>query len=143
LTNDEALALAAAARVGRIATVRPDGSPHVVPFVFALVTEDGIVRVYWAVDDKPKRSARLARIDNLRANPAVEIVVDAYEDDWTRLWWVRLRGTGRVVEQEAERASAIRALAHKYPAYRAHPPEADVVAIDVAEVRSWSAAGKV
>lgn len=139
MTREEALERAARARVGRLATVRPDGSPHVVPFVFALVSDGEAIRVYWAVDDKPKRSARLVRIENLRANPAAEIVVDTYDEDWERLWWVRLRGAGRLVETTAERDAAIAALAGKYPAYRASPPRGDVVAIDVAEVRSWSA----
>jgi PPOX class probable F420-dependent enzyme len=140
MTRDEALRRVAAARVARMATVRPDGSPHVVPFVFALVASDPGVRIYWAVDDKPKRSARLARIEHLRTNPAVEIVVDAYDDDWSRLWWVRVRGAGRIVRTEAERGAALAALTDKYAAYRDSPPRGDVVAIDVAEVRWWSAA---
>jgi PPOX class probable F420-dependent enzyme len=139
VTRDEALARAAAGRVGRIATVRPDSTPHVVPLVFALVTDGAGVRLYWAVDHKPKRSAALARIANLRANPVAEVVVDAYDDNWTRLWWVRLGGTARVVEDAGERRAALEALAAKYPAYRTTPPEHEVVAIDVAHVRSWSA----
>src|SRR5918911_4927121 len=83
------------ARVGRMATVRPDGTPHVVPFVFALVSlHGGDLRLYWAVDHKPKRPrippGSLRRLENLRVNPAVEVVVDEYDDDWTALWWVRL-----------------------------------------------------
>lgn len=139
MTREEALARATAARVGRIATIRPNGTPHVVPFVFALVAVGGRPCVYWGVDDKPKRSARLARVENLRANPAVEVVVDGYDDDWSRLWWVRLRGTGRVVSAGPERERALEALVGKYEAYRAHPPAGDVVAIDVTDIRSWSA----
>jgi PPOX class probable F420-dependent enzyme len=138
MTRDEALERAAAARVGRIATVRPDGTPHVVPVVFALVVDGSRTVAYWAVDRKPKRSTRLARIENLRANPAAEIVVDDYDEDWSRLWWVRLGGAGRVVDDPAERASAIEALAAKYVQYAADRPEADVVAIDIADVSFWS-----
>jgi PPOX class probable F420-dependent enzyme len=139
MTRTEALERAAAARVGHLATVRPDGSPHVVPVVFALVAESGRVIVYWAVDAKPKRSPRLARIENLRANPAAELVVDGYEEDWERLWWVRLRGAGRVVDDPAERRAALARLAQKYPRYRSAPPEGHVVAVDVSAVASWSA----
>jgi PPOX class probable F420-dependent enzyme len=143
VSPEEALRRAAAARIGRIATVRPDGTPHVVPLVFAIVrAAGGRTTVYWVVDDKPKRSTRLRRLENLAANPAAEVVVDAYDDDdWSRLWWVRLRGTGRVVEEADERGAALDALGAKYPAYRERAPDGPVVALDIHEVTSWSAAG--
>jgi PPOX class probable F420-dependent enzyme len=137
VTDDEVIERASAARVGRIATVRPDGTPHVVPFVFALLEVEAAVRLYWAVDRKPKRSSALQRIENIRVNPAVEVVVDEYDDDWDRLWWVRLTGTGRVVSSAGERAVALEALAAKYPRYASEPPDGDVVAIDVRSVTSW------
>jgi PPOX class probable F420-dependent enzyme len=140
MDRDEAIQRAAEARVGRMATVRPDGTPHVVPFVFVLVrTDEGTVRLYWAVDAKPKRSMTLQRIENLRVDPAVEVVVDVYEDDWDALWWVRLRGTGRVVTSPGEREAALTALASKYERYRTAPPAGDVLAIDVSAISSWSA----
>jgi PPOX class probable F420-dependent enzyme len=142
VTRDEAIARAAQARVGHLATVRPDGTPHVVPFVFALVVaRDGDVTVYWAVDRKPKRSTELRRIQNLRANPSAEVVVDGYADDWTSLWWVRMRGRGRVFDADEERRAAIEALARKYEQYRSARPDGDVVAIDVDHVAWWSASG--
>ena len=134
---DEAIARAAAAPVGRIATVRPDGTPHVVPFVFALTEAEDGIRLYWAVDRKPKTSTALQRIENLRANPAVEVVVDEYDDDWSRLWWVRFTGTGRVLSSGPERATALEALVAKYPPYRTEPPDGDVIAIDVVSITRW------
>ena len=125
-----------------MATVRPDGTPHVVPFVFALARTGDLVRLYWAVDAKPKRSTTLRRIENLRANPAVEVVVDRYDDDWSSLWWVRLRGRGRVVEDPGERAAAVAALSAKYVPYRSAEPRDTVEAIDVDGV-TWWAAGEV
>jgi PPOX class probable F420-dependent enzyme len=137
MTDAEAIARVAAARVGRIATVRPDGSPHVVPFVFALVEGDGALQLYWVVDRKPKTSTALQRLVNIRANPAVEVVVDGYNDDWSRLWWVRLKGVGRIVSSANERAAALGALTAKYPRYASEPPVGEVVAIDVTSVTSW------
>ncbi len=101
----------AAARVARLATVSRDGRPHVVPICFVL---DGDV-LYTAVDDKPKRTRRLKRLENIEANPRVEVLIDHYEEDWSRLWWVRLRGTARVVEQDPHAVELLRA---KYPQYR-------------------------
>jgi PPOX class probable F420-dependent enzyme len=140
VSPQEALRRAAGARVGRIATVRPDGTPHVVPVVFAIVHSGGHTTLYWVVDDKPKRSARLTRLDNLAANPASEVVVDAYDEDWSRLWWVRLHGRARLVDAPDERRAALDALGAKYAPYREHPPGGAVVGVDVDVVTSWSAA---
>ena len=126
------------ARVGRLATVRPDGSPHVVPFVFAIVEAGGELTVYWAVDAKPKTTQSIQRLTNLEANPAVEFVVDGYEEDWTKLWWVRAAGRARIVTSDEERGAALVALAQKYPLYRTTPPGGPVVAIEVDRVTGWS-----
>jgi len=140
MERGEAIARLRTARVGRLATVTPDGRPHVVPFVFALVEDGRALRVYWAVDRKPKRSSRLRRLENLEANPYAELVVDGYDEDWDRLWWVRASGTGRVVEAARERELALGALGEKYPRYASDPPEGPVVAIEVDRVSGWSAA---
>ena len=128
-----------ASKVGSIATVRPDGSPHVVPFVFAVSESgDGLV-IYWCVDDKPKRSREVQRLVNIRAHPAVEIEVNPYDDDWTQLWWVRASGIAREVTSIDERERALAALATKYAPYSAHPPSGPVVAIQVERVAGWAA----
>jgi PPOX class probable F420-dependent enzyme len=121
------------ARVARLATIDPDGRAHLVPIVFAL---DGDT-LYTAVDAKPKRSRRLRRIENARERPDVTVLVDEYDDDWRRLWWVRLRGRARVLESGEEAERAVRLLVDKYEQYRAEPPGYPVLAIDVAEWRSW------
>jgi PPOX class probable F420-dependent enzyme len=125
----------AASSVARLATLDPDGRPHLVPIVFALAGDT----LYTAVDVKPKRSRKLRRFDNARREPRVTVLVDNYEDDWSRLWWVRLRGRARVLEggEEAERALVL--LAEKYAQYRHAPPGLPVLAIDVDEWRAWSA----
>ena len=127
------------ARVGRLATVTPEGRPHVVPFVYALAQRGSDVLAYWAVDRKPKRTSDLARIRNLEDNPAVEFVVDDYAEDWTALWWVRCSGSARVVTDEVERRDALEALGTKYPQYELEPPHGPVVAIDVERVAAWRA----
>jgi PPOX class probable F420-dependent enzyme len=127
--------LVAAARVARLATIDPDGRPHLVPITFAL---DGNI-LYSAVDRKPKRSQRLRRIENARARPEVTILVDHYEENWLRLWWVRLRGHARVLDDGQEREHALALLAEKYHQYRDQPPDGPVLAVDLTEVRSWSA----
>ncbi len=124
-----------AARVGRLATADAGGVPHVVPLVFAAVERT----LYWVVDRKPKRSKRLKRLDNIAANPNVEVVVDHYDDDWSRLWWVRAGGTARILEDEAEHARGLTALSEKYERYRTDPPEGPVIAIDISRVTGWEA----
>jgi PPOX class probable F420-dependent enzyme len=123
------------ARVARLATTDPDGRPHLVPIVFAVAGDT----LYSAVDRKPKSSRTLRRIENARVRPDVTVLVDHYEDDWRRLWWIRLRGRARVLDAGAERARALALLAEKYPQYRAEPPDGPVLAVDVTDVRDWSA----
>ena len=140
MERDEALGRLRAARVGRLATITAEGRPHVVPFVFALVETAERRIVYWAVDRKPKRTERIRRLDNIRANPSVEFVVDGYDEHWSELWWVRASGIARVVDDEAERRTALGALAEKYEPYRAEPPPGPVVAIDLRTITGWAAA---
>jgi PPOX class probable F420-dependent enzyme len=123
------------ARVARLATTDPDGRPNLVPIVFAL--EDDTL--YSAVDSKRKSSSKLRRIENARGRPDVTILVDHYEDDWTKLWWIRLRGRARVIDDGDEREHALALLAEKYPQYRADPPKGPVLAVDVRDVRAWGA----
>jgi PPOX class probable F420-dependent enzyme len=123
-----------AAQVARLATTDPDGRPHLVPIVFVIAGET----LYSAVDRKPKRSSRLRRIENARVRPDVTILVDHYEHDWTRLWWIRLRGRARVLDDGPERERALRLLEEKYPQYRTEPPDGPVLAVDVSDVREWS-----
>ena len=128
--------LVSPAPVGRLATVRSDGHPHVVPICF-VITGDV---VYSAVDDKPKRHRRLQRISNVRATEAASLLVDEYEGDWSRLWWVRLDGRARLVDNTAEVERAISLLSDKYPQYVDRPPSGPVLAIDVQRWVGWSAA---
>ncbi len=123
------------ARVARLATTDPDGRPHLVPIVFALEGDT----LYSAVDRKPKRSKKLRRIENARERPDVTILVDHYDEDWQQLWWVRLRGRARVLDDGAERAHALALLQEKYPQYRSEPPDGPVLAVDITDVRSWKA----
>ena len=126
-----------AARIARLATIDPDGRPHLVPIVFVV---DGDT-LYSAVDHKPKRSQTLRRIENARARPDVTVLVDHYEDDWRRLWWIRLRGRARVLDGGDECERALDLLAEKYEQYRRRRPGGPVLAVDVADVRDWSGVG--
>jgi PPOX class probable F420-dependent enzyme len=124
------------ARVARLATVAADGTPHLVPFCFALLGD----AVYSAVDHKPKRGARLRRFDNVRATGRACVLVDEYAEDWSTLWWVRIDGHGRVVDDQAEAARAIAALTGKYPQYADRPPHEPVLAVTALHWSGWAAA---
>jgi PPOX class probable F420-dependent enzyme len=134
MDREEALRRLAGARTGHLATADRGGLPHVVPVVFALAGET----IFWAVDRKPKRTRDLKRLQNIEANPNVQLVVDHYEEDWSRLWWVRIAGLARTVEDD-EAEGALDALAEKYQQYRADPPSGPVVGIDITRVTAWEA----
>ena len=124
----------ARAPVARLASVGGDGRPHIVPVVFVLDRET----IYSVVDRKPKRTERLKRLENLRARPAAALLADHYDEDWSRLWWVRADGRARVLDGdhgEAERAVVL--LSARYPQQRA---AGAVLAVDVERWSGWSAA---
>lgn len=125
----------AAAAVAHLATAGADRRPHIVPVCFALDDKT----LYFAVDSKPKRTADLKRLRNIAANAAVSVLVDHYEDDWSRLWWVRLDGAARVLTDPAEMLRALDLLAARYSQYRANPPAGPVVEVVIAGVTGWSA----
>lgn len=127
---------ALAERVGHLATVDGHGQPHVVPVCFAVVAG----RLYTPVDEKPKRGTDLRRVRNLRANPRVCLTVDRYDEDWSRLAWVQVRGRAELVEDAEERARAIGALRGKYPQYRSmRLEERPLIRIQPERVVRWAA----
>ena len=135
LPADAAWERLASARMAYLGTVRADGRPHVVPIVFAM--EDRVV--YSIADPKPKQGLDLLRHRNIATNPSVTLLVDAYDEDWSALWWVRADGLARVVEDGVERDTAIRLLRAKYPQYAAWTtPFGAATVIEVARVTSWT-----
>ncbi len=126
-------------RVAHLATVGADNQPSVIPICY-VYDEPAL---FTPVDEKPKRRApaELQRIKNIRANPYVDVVVDDYDEDWTRLAWVKLRGRARVLWRGKEHDRAIGLLRHKYPQYRAMKLEdKPIIRISIKRVTSW---GKV
>jgi PPOX class probable F420-dependent enzyme len=133
-TPEEQRALVAAARVARLATLRADGTARLVPITFVLL--DGLVCS--AVDEvKPKRSTRLARLDDVRRDPRAAVIVDHYAEDWTQLWWVRIDGEA-VVHEAGELADRARAaLVAKYPQYAVDSPGGPVVVLTPRRWAGW------
>lgn len=137
--------------VARLATLRPDGSPALVPVVFA--RSGG--RLWLPVDGKPKRARaggeapELARVANVRRDGRVALLLDQYEADWTGLWWLRLDGAAEAVGEGAPGfGAALAALGKKYPQYLDTPalrPEAPPTLIVVSPLRttSWAASPDV
>ena len=122
------------ARVGRLATVRPDGRPHVVPCCFVLSDEV----LYSPVDAKPKSTVALRRLDNIRAVPWAVMLVDHYDDDdWAALRWVRIDGRARVIDSGPEFDHALQLLAGKYEQCLRDAPRGPVIAIDVTGWWAW------
>jgi PPOX class probable F420-dependent enzyme len=121
--------------VARLATVNSDGRPHIVPICFALDDQT----LYFAIDAKPKKTTDLKRLRNIAANPDVAILVDHYEEDWTKLWWVRLDGTARIVNDHDDIERALDLLAGRYLQYRTNRPRGPVVAVSIQRQSAWSA----
>jgi PPOX class probable F420-dependent enzyme len=132
----------AEARVARLATSDAEGRPYLVPLVFAQRGDEIVTAIDW----KPKRPGRVKRLDNIAVRPEVCLLVDEYDDDWDRLWWVRADGTARVVPPDAperdardEYATAVELLRQKYAQYRQRPPDGPVIVISVRRWNGWRA----
>jgi PPOX class probable F420-dependent enzyme len=137
LDEAEARRRVGAARVATLGTIGPGGRVDLVPVTFAVHGD----RLVTAVDHKPKSTTRLQRLINVEADPRVTVLVDAYDEDWDALWWVRVRGHGRVVTSGTDHASAVALLTDKYDAYVDRPPAGRVVDVDLSSWRWWSASG--
>jgi PPOX class probable F420-dependent enzyme len=133
---ETARSLLAGCRLVRLATVRPDGAPHLVPICFALAGDT----LYTAVDHKPKRSRALQRLANIAGEPRVSVLADAWDEDWSRLWWVRADGRARLAEpgsDEHARAGAL--LRERYAQYRDAPPFGTAVVVAIERLTGWYA----
>ena len=132
-------------RIGHLATTGPDGMPHVMPVCYAL--DDAAL--YFVADAKPKRrpARELERLRNIRANGRAALVVDDWDEDWTRLAWVLVRGPAHEVRDAGLHADALARLRARYPQYRAmaldDPVAHPVVRLEAARVTSWRAADAV
>jgi len=123
-----------AGRVARLATADAAGRPHVVPICYAVIGES----VYFTVDEKPKRTSRLKRLSNLRENPYAALVVDRYDEDWSQLGWVMVRGRAEILTSGPEHDAAQGALRTRYPQLAGMRIEAlPVVAIRIERASAW------
>jgi PPOX class probable F420-dependent enzyme len=134
LTEEAARERLASVPVVHLATTDEDGRPHIVVTTFAV---DGEC-LYTAVDAKPKSTRDLKRLRNIRANPRVAVLADHYDDDWSRLWWVRADATAEILEDGGAMARPIALLRERYRQYRETPPEGPVIAISVERWTGWA-----
>jgi PPOX class probable F420-dependent enzyme len=135
----DAAALFSQSPVAMLATVGPDGAPHVVPVVFAVNTDREPPVVYTAVDAKRKSTKRLQRLTNIEANPRVSLLVDNYDEDWARLWWVRADGVAEIHQSGDEMATGYALLRRKYVQYQRLALDGPVVTVTVARWSAWRA----
>ena len=122
-------------RVGHLATADARGVPHVVPVCFGLSGDT----LYITIDEKPKRVDQpLKRLRNILENPAVAVVVDHYDEDWTRLAWVMVRGQAEILSAGAEHTQAQALLRARYPQLNAMRIDSlPVIAVRIEKVTSW------
>jgi len=124
-----------AERVARFAFVDKDDRPRVLPVTFAVAGE----LVWSAIDEKPKRTAEPARVRYLRRKPEAALLVDVYDDDWSRLAWVQLLGRIEVVPVDSA-PDAVAALAAKYEQYSRRTPPGPLLRLTVDRALRWRAA---
>ena len=135
MLTEQQRAFLAAQRVARLATADAAGRPHVVPVCYALLRD----KIYFTIDEKPKRKpTALKRLANLRANPFAALVVDRYDEDWSRLGWVMVQGPAEILASGAEHDLAQAALRQRYPQLAAMRIAAlPVVAVRIDHASGW------
>ena len=121
--------------IARLATFSPQ-YPHLVPIVFVVVGD----RIVTPVDAKPKSKSKLRRLLNIETNPHVAVLVDHYDNDWTRLWWVRLDGRARITEM---RECYAKLFVEKYPQYETVDVGSTAIEIDIDKVAEWAFEGSL
>lgn len=120
------------ARVATLATINPDGAPHVVPIVYAVVGD----RLVTAVDNKPKRDLALVRLRNIDRDPRVSVLAHHYAEGWHHLWWVRVDGTASINTNDPEAVTALRA---RYPQYSEYEVVGPIISVAIESMRVWTA----
>jgi PPOX class probable F420-dependent enzyme len=121
-------------RIAHLATADAGGRPHVLPVCFAYA--EG--RIYIVIDEKPKRSLKLKRLRNIEENPHVALVLDRYDEDWSRLGWVLIHGTAALLDSGPEHVQALAALRERYPQYLEMVLEQrPVIRVTMERVSSW------
>lgn len=141
------VALLATARRAVLGTIAPDGRPRLVPIAFALAERDGQALIYSSLDEKPKSVADprdLARVTDIRSRPRVTVLVDQWDEDWTRLAWLRLDGSATLLEPtdppSPEQSDAIRLLRSRYAQYaQMSLAERPMIRVEIERVARWSA----
>lgn len=135
MLSDQQVRFLASCRVGHLATADARAAPHLVPVCF--VVSEGAL--YITIDQKPKGDPRaLKRLKNIIENPAVAFVADRYDEDWSRLGWVMLRGPAQILDDGAEHEQAQALLRSRYPQYRQMELSGlPVIAIRIERVTSW------
>jgi PPOX class probable F420-dependent enzyme len=122
------------ARVARLAYLDGDDRPRVLPVTFAVAGE----AVWTAIDEKPKKTREPARVAYLRRRPEAALVMDEYDDDWTRLAWVQLIGRVDILPVESA-PEGIAALAAKYAQYADQTPPGPLLRLTVERALHWRA----
>ena len=137
-------ALLTASRRAVLATIAPDGRPRLVPVCYVVNPDRALL--YSPLDEKPKRSQdplALARVRDIGRDPRVTLLVDRWDEDWTRLAWLRLEGRGALFRpSEPGHANVVAALRARYPQYASQGLEdRPMIEVAVERVVRWSLSG--
>lgn len=134
MNRPEALEALEAARSAHLATITPEGRPHIVPVTFAVIDE----RVVTMIDHKPKSTTRLQRLANIQHNPQVSLLTDHYEEDWDELWWVRVDAQAQLHEEGDVWEESRHSLAGKYDQYRVRRPDGPAIVMTIDRITWWA-----
>jgi PPOX class probable F420-dependent enzyme len=125
----------ATVRSATLGTISPDGSPHLVPCVFAVDAP----LFFIPVDGKPKRSRELKRLSNLKADPRAVLLFNGWDEDWSRLWWVSVKGEALILRTPSDMNHARHLLLARYSQYRTSEELDPIIQVQITDVMEWRA----
>ena len=133
------------ARVARLATIDLECKPHLVPVVFAYDNDRDFYFI--PIDEKTKRSRpeNLKRVRNIKENPNVALLIDEYNEDWTKLYFIMIQGKASIIGSNKKLdknemsllKKAHKLLRNKYPQYQKTGVGEYVIMIMPQKVIAW------
>ena len=133
MNRAEALERLSSAQVGYFASITPDGRPHLVVVTFAVIG----FNVVHMIDEKPKTTRNLQRLQNVETLPIASMLVDHYDEDWKQLWWVRADGEVTIEKDGDLWWEARSRLKAKYRQYRNSPPTGPAIFLSIDRLTAW------
>ena len=135
--DQKTMTLIKRAKVARLATVDQKSHPYVVPVVFVFHENSFFI----PLDEKVKtvNARKLKRVKNIEKNPNVTLLIDEYQNDWKKLFFLMIHGKATVTDGKNSKImdKVHKLLISKYPQYKKIGVGNSCIKINTTKVTFW------